>query len=360
MGVLDGVKVVEFAALGPGPVCAMFLADMGADVVVVDRKGGEAFGPAYFINRGKRSIGLDLKADEDLETAKSLLAWADVVIEGYRPGVMERIGLGPEVALSINPSLVYGRMTGWGQEGPMASAAGHDGNYVALAGGYWFAGEPGEKPHLPATLVGDIGGGTMFLLSGILAGLLRAQKTGEGQVVDAAIVDGVANLLTLQLVVATKGFERGRSVLDSHAPWSQMYQCACGGYVKVATREDKFYADLLKLLGLDDEFTVQDRQDATTWPALERRMTSVFAAKTREEWAGIFDGSDACATAVLSPSEAAAHPHLAARATYFQNAGRLQPAPAPRFSSTPSTASRRIPEPDQDRESILADIALPS
>lgn len=356
MGVLDGVKVLEFAAIGPGPVCGMFLADMGADVVVADRVGGENFGPGYFMNRGKRSIALDLKSERDRAIALELLAWADVVIEGNRPGVMERLGLGPETALKINPALVYGRMTGWGQEGPLALAAGHDGNYVSLAGGYWYASEEGGKPHLPATLVGDIGGGSMFLLSGILAALLHARKTGEGQVVDAAIIDGVANLMSLQLVVAAKDFERGKSVLDRAAPWSQVYECACGGHFKLACREDKFYAILLQLLGLDGEFAQLDRNDKALWPRLDAAMKTAFASRTRDEWSAIFAGTDACATPVLSPAEAAAHPQNIARGSFFENDGRLQPGPAPRFSKTPSTASRLVPRPDKDRAAILREI----
>lgn len=357
MGVLDGVKVVEFAGMGPAPVCGMLLADMGADVIVIDRPGESPPAPSYFVGRGKRSIALDLKDGNDASIARRLAARADIVLEGFRPGVMERLGLGPEALLAERPSLVYGRMTGWGQEGPLAQTAGHDANYICLAGAFQYACEPGGAPHLPATLLGDIGGGSLFLLSGVLAALLHARATGEGQVVDAAIVDGVANLMTLMLATSGGEYDRGVAPLDIFAPWSRTYRCADGGFMKVQAREDKFFVILLRLLGLDAEFSQIQRHDRSVWRDLERRMGEVFASAPRAHWETLFDGTDACVTPVLRPDEAERHPHNRARGTFLSREGRIEPAPAPRFSRTPSARPGLPPRVDADRDAILAELA---
>ena len=356
MSILDGTRVLEFAGIGPAPICGMMLADMGADVILIEPPTTPKRQPTHFIHRGKRSIALDLKSEEDARIAHQLIAWADVLIEGFRPGVMERLGFGPQIAHSANPGLVYTRVTGWGQDGPWAQMAGHDGNYTALAGALWYGGRAGETPSLPSTLVGDLAGGTMFALSGTLAALNKAQRTGEGQVVDAAIIDGVSNLLSLILTVGGTHFVRGETELDRPSPWSGVYPCKDGKHLKLGAREDKFYRQLCAILGLDGEFEKLDRYDKANWPGMRQRFSDVIASKTRDEWAAVFNQTDACATPVLSPQEAAQHPHMSARKIYEDKHTHIEPQPAPRFSETPSRPSGPIPEVDGDRAEILREL----
>lgn len=333
---LNGTRIIEIEGLGPGPFAAMLLADLGADVITIHRKGGGGGGvtvDASVLDRGKRSIALNLKDPDDLATARQLIASADGLIEGFRPGVMERLGLGPTECHAANPALVYGRMTGWGQTGPRAQTAGHDLNYIAQSGALHFASEPGSPPITPATLVGDIGGGALYLVVGILSGILNARATGRGAVVDAAIVDGSAHMMALLMALRQAGglsMERGQSLLDG-PHWSRSYVCADGGYVSVQCLEPQFYAQFLAKLDLseDPEFTRQ--MDKTLWPKLTARLTDLFVAEPRQHWEQLFDGSDACVAAVLSPAESAHSPHMSARQNWQSPNGVLQPAPAPRF-----------------------------
>lgn len=348
-GVLDGVKIVEIAGLGPGPFCGMLLADLGADVIAVERPslGPRQSRPHEIYNRGKRSIELDLKAAGATEVVLKLVDRSDALIEGMRPGVMERLGLGPDVCLAHNPALVYGRMTGWGQHGPLARAAGHDSNYTALAGALWFASPPDTSQVMPTTLAGDVGGGAMYLALGIVCGVLRARSGGSGQVIDAAIVDGVAHSLNLLLSMrasAGAGFERGTHFTDL-AHWAgRSYRCADGGWINVASLEPQFYAELLLRLGLGgDERFVRGQMDAESWPLLTSELAALFATRSRSYWCEILEGSDACFSPVLDPSESVVHPHLVARQVYDSVDGVLQAAPAPRFSVTPSVRPGPVP-----------------
>ena len=349
MSVLSGVNILEFAGIGPGPFCGMLLADLGANVIVIERAGADD----GLMNRGKRSICLDLKQAEDVEIAKALLVWADASIEGFRPGVLERLGLGPVDALQWNPRLVYGRMTGWGQDGPLASTAGHDANYLSLTGTLWYSGEPGSAPTAPATVMGDIGGGALYLAVGLLAGIMQARTNGKGQVVDAAIIDGAAHSLNLLLAITGGVYRRGGSLADG-PHWAATYRCADGGYINISSLEPKFYAIMLDKLGLSDDPAFKDQYDVASWPALRERMASIFLKRDRDAWAELFAGSDACVTPVLSPQEAASHPHLKARGVFHDTGGgRLQAAPAPRFSETGSIAPGNTPKPDGNRAEIL-------
>jgi alpha-methylacyl-CoA racemase len=342
-GPLAGVKIIELAGIGPGPFCAMMLADMGADVIRVDRyqnaMGGDpAAPPADVLNRGRRSIAVDLKNPDGVETVLSLIESADALIEGFRPGVMERLGLGPDVALARNPKLVYGRMTGWGQEGPYAPTAGHDINYIALAGALEPIGRRGEGPVPPLNLVGDFGGGGMLLAYGLVCGILSARSTGEGQVVDAAMVDGAAVLMTMFHAFRAMGMwndERGTNMLDSGAHFYDVYETADGKYVSIGSIEPQFYAELLRLTGLEDE-ELPWQHDRNEWPALKERFAEIFKAKTRDEWCELMEGTDVCFAPVLSMTEAPEHPHNVQRETFIEVAGVVQPAPAPRFSATPA------------------------
>ena len=369
MGVLSGLRVIEIAGLGPAPFCGMLLADMGADVVLVERggAGGDplSLGKNAIVNRGKRSIALDLKDAAAVDAVLRLVAGADVLIEGMRPGVMERLGLGPEACLARNPRLVYGRMTGWGQDGPLAHAAGHDINYIALSGALWFSGAPGEPPMAPPTLVGDLGGGALYLAMGVLAALSSARATGVGQVVDAAIVDGSANLMNLLLSAHAAGqqpFERGQGLLDG-PHWYGSYACADGLFVSVGALEPQFNALLFAKLGVAGDPDFRNAYDARRWPRLRERLAALFATQPRAHWVELLEGSDACFAPVLTPREALAHPHLAARAVYGERDGVLQAAPAPRFSATPSTTPGAVPVrgehgADVLREAGLADAAI--
>jgi crotonobetainyl-CoA:carnitine CoA-transferase CaiB-like acyl-CoA transferase len=360
-GPLAGLKVLEIAGIGPGPFCAMLFADLGADVVVVDRieAGPDALdlGGTQIANRGKRSVAVDLKTAEGVETVLRLIEQSDALIEGMRPGVMERLGLGPDVCLARNPRLVYGRMTGWGQDGPLAHSAGHDLNYIALSGALWYAGQPGEAPVTPPSLVGDVGGGAMYLAVGLLAGIMSARATGVGQVVDAAIVDGSAHMTTLLLALQASGqmcSERGRSLLDG-PHWYNTYRCADGGFISVGSLEPKFYRELRERLDLGADPLFDNPYDASKWPQLRERFAELFAARRRDEWCTLLEGTDACFAPVLSPDEAADHPHIRARGIYTREDGVLQAAPAPRFSATPAAQPGPIPQRGEQQESVLRD-----
>ncbi|MET9298945.1 CaiB/BaiF CoA-transferase family protein [Micromonospora aurantiaca] len=363
-GPLDGVRVVELAGIGPGPFAAMLLADLGADVVRVDRPEPGAL-PAgdpgrNLLNRGKRSIVVDLKHPDGAEVVLALAGRAAILIEGWRPGVAERLGVGPQAALARNPGLVYGRMTGWGQDGPLARAAGHDIGYIAVAGALHPIGRAGGPPQIPLNLVGDVGGGSLYLVVGILAALHVAAATGRGQVVDAAIVDGAAHLTTPFAGMLAQGTwrpERGRNLLDGGAPFYDVYATADGGHMAVGALEPQFYAELLRLLGLA-EADLPDRHDVAGWPVLRARFAEVIAGRTRAEWTAVFDGTDACVAPVLSLAEAPGHPHLAARGTYEEHFGVRQPAVAPRLSGTPGRVGGPPPAPGADTEPVLTDWGL--
>lgn len=341
-GPLAGVRVVELAGIGPSPFAAMLLADLGADVIRIDRPGEPALPiplppEADLLRRGRPSVSLDLKHPDGLATAVALVERADVLVEGYRPGVAERLGLGPDACLARNPRLVYGRMTGWGQDGPLAQAAGHDIGYVAVTGALHAIGRAGGPPQVPVNLVGDFGGGALYLVVGVLAALLEARTSGVGQVVDAAIVDGTAHLSSLVMGLVSAGLwsdRRGTNLLDTGAPFYDVYETSDGGWLAVGPLEPAFYAELLRLLGLTG--TAPDRLDPRSWPALRDLLAETFRTRTRDEWTALLEGTDACVAPVLSYAEAPAHPHLAARGTYVEHHGVVQPAPAPRFSRTPA------------------------
>ncbi len=364
-GPLRGVRVLEFAGLGPGPFCGMLLADLGADVVRVDRRGSRGGAPGArggpsLLDRGKRSLALDRKDAGDLAVVRALAARADVLLEGFRPGVMERLGLGPDDLLAARPALVYGRMTGWGQTGPLAPTAGHDIGYVALTGALGMSGRPGERPAPPVNLLGDFGGGGVFLALGALAALLHARATGEGQVVDAAIVDGTAVLTTmLHGMLATGAWtdRRGENLLDTGAPFYDVYRCADGQFLAVGALEPQFYAALLQGLGVAGDETFPDRYKPEQWPALRERFTELFASRTRDEWWQVFAGTDACVAPVWSLLEATEDAHNREREVFVEVDGTLQPAPAPRFSVTPGSVGS-VPKAGQHSDEIRAELGL--
>jgi alpha-methylacyl-CoA racemase len=347
-GPLAGVRVIELAGIGPGPFCAMMLADAGATVLRIDRPGTPAAQPEReFLNRGRQSAVLDLKHPRAVDALLRLVDVADVLLEGFRPGVTERMGVGPEACLSRNPRLVYARMTGWGQDGPLAATAGHDIGYIARTGALHALGRAGGPPVFPANLLGDFGGGGMVMAYGICAALVERATSGRGQVVDTAIVDGVASLLAMPLMLMARGLwrdERGVNLLDGGVPWYDVYQTADEGWVAVGALEPQFYAALLDGLGLTG---LPDRHDPRNWPELRSRLTARFAERTRDEWAATFAGTDACVEPVLSMTEAAADPHLVARQTYVTTDGVTEPAPAPRFSRTPVRLPGPSPVPGQ-------------
>ncbi len=363
MGPLAGVRVVEIAGIGPGPFAAMMLADMGADVVRVDRAGNVWGGdpanpPKDIMNRGRRSIGVDLKNPEGVETVLQLVEKADALIEGFRPGVTERLGIGPDACLERNPRLVYGRMTGWGQDGPMAQMAGHDMNYIAIAGALGAIGRPDERPQPPLNLVGDFGGGGMLLAFGIVCGVVEARTSGKGQVVDAAMVDGTAVLTTfMHGMMAMGGWkdERGVNILDTGAHYYEVYECADGKFLSVGAIEPQFYAVLLEKTGLADDAEFLQQNDKAQWPHLKERLAEVIATKTRDEWAAIFDGSDACVAPILSLGEAPSHPHNVARGAFLERDGIVQPAPAPRFSRTTAEIQRPPAHAGQHTDEVLSE-----
>lgn len=362
MGPLTGTRVVEIAGIGPGPFCAMVLADLGAEVIRVDRPakvwGDPATPPADLLNRGRRSLAVNLKEAEGVDIVLDLIASADALVEGFRPGVMERLGLGPDVCLERNPGLVYGRMTGWGQEGPYAPTAGHDINYIALAGTLAHLGRAGEKPTPPINLVGDFGGGGMLLALGICAALVERGRSGEGQVVDAAMVDGSALLMTMMYSMQAMGIwaeERGVNMLDTGAHFYDTFECADGGFVSIGSIEPQFYAELLRLTGLDGE-ELPWQHDKSQWPALKERLASVFRTRTRDEWCEVMEGTDVCFAPVLTMNEAPHHPHNVARETFIDVAGITQPAPAPRFSRTPGAVRRPPSHAGQHTDEVLAEL----
>ncbi|MEW2086156.1 CaiB/BaiF CoA-transferase family protein [Streptomyces sp. NPDC005283] len=363
-GPLAGVRVVELAGIGPGPFAAMVLADLGADVVRVDRPGGAGLNidPAYDLtNRNKRSVLIDLKADGGPDQVLDLVERADVLIEGYRPGVAERLGVGPRECHARNPRLVYGRMTGWGQEGPLAQRAGHDIAYIAITGTLGMIGKADEPPTVPANLVGDYAGGSLYLVIGVLAALQHARtEGGGGQVVDAAIVDGAAHLATMiHGMMAAGGWQdrRGANLLDGGCPFYGNYETADGEYMAVGALEQQFYNEFIELLGIKDEAPA--RKDFTRWGELRDAVAARFRMKTREEWTAVFEGSDACVAPVLSLGEAPSHPHLAARGTFVEHGGLIQPAPAPRFSATPGAVVRPPARPGADTAEVALDWDIP-
>jgi alpha-methylacyl-CoA racemase len=364
-GPLEGVRIVELAGLGPAPFAGMMLADAGADIIRIDRADRATYPPmdgahVDLMNRGRRSVAVDLKHPDGVALVLDLVAGADGLMEGFRPGVAERLGLGPDVCLARNPKVVYGRMTGWGQDGPMAQSAGHDIDYIALSGALGAIGREGERPLPPLNLVGDFGGGGMLLAFGMVSAILGARATGTGQVVDAAMVDGAASLMTMTYTLRAAGIwqdERGTNLLDTGAHFYEVYECADGGYFGVGAIEPQFYAELMRLLGLGDE-DLATQMDRTTWPAMKARFATIFATRTRVEWEGVFAGTDACAAPVLSPAEAPDHPHNKVRGTFTEVAGVVQPAPAPRFLSTPGAIRRPPPHPGQHGDEALADWGL--
>lgn len=360
MGPLAGLKVIELAGIGPAPFCGMLLADMGADIVRLDRaqnvQGGDpALPPADLLNRGRRSVGVDLKSPEGVEVVLDLAEGADVFIEGFRPGVAERLGIGPEECQARNPKLVYGRMTGWGQDGPYAPDAGHDINYIALAGALEPLGRKGDPPTPPINLIGDFGGGGMMLAFGVMAGVFEAQRSGRGQVVDAAMVDGASLLMTMTHAFRAMGMwqdERGTNMLDTGAHFYDVYETSDGRYVSIGSIEPQFYDSLLRGLGLEDE-ELPWQHDRSQWPALKERLAEIFRTKSRDEWCEVFEGTDACFAPVLSIPEAIDHPHNVERQSFVEVAGVTQPAPAPRFDRTPPVVAAPPPHAGQHTDEVL-------
>ena len=356
-GPLHGFKIIEMAAIGPVPFCGMMLSDMGADIIRIDRPDSPVAHQNNPVNRGRRSIALDLKQAADLDIALALVARADALLEGFRPGVMERLGLGPEPCLAQNPRLVYGRMTGWGQTGPLAQAAGHDINYIALSGALHAMSREGQPPSPPLNLIGDYGGGAMLLAVGVLAALLESSRSGRGQVVDAAMTDGSAGLMSLFHGLQAAGnwrAEPGTNMLDGGAHFYNSYACADGKFISIGSIEPQFYADLLRRCQVDDPaFNAQ--MDAGQWPALKLKLADMFKTRTRDEWCELLEGSDACFAPVLDTREAAEHPHNQARQTFIKLDGITQAAPAPRFSRTPSGTPGPTAAANEHRDAILYD-----
>ena len=363
MGPLGGVRVVEIAGIGPGPFCAMMLADMGADVVRVDRassvRGGDPeVPPANVMNRGRRSVGVDLKSDQGVEVVLKLVEGADALLEGFRPGVAERLGIGPDDCLARNPRLVYGRMTGWGQDGPYAQSAGHDINYISLAGALESMGRRDQAPVPPLNLVGDFGGGGMYLAFGLVCGIVEARTSGRGQVVDAAMVDGVASLMTFFHGFRAMGIwddARGTNLLDTGAHFYDVYETSDGGYISLGSIEPQFYAELREKLGLDGA-EWDDQMNRVAWPELKDELAAIVATRTRDEWCELLEGTDVCFAPVLSMAEAPDHPHNVARGTFTELAGVVQPRAAPRFSRTDSSIERPPPHAGQHTAEVLAEI----
>jgi alpha-methylacyl-CoA racemase len=357
-GPLQGVRVIEMAGIGPGPFTAMMLADMGADVLRVDRINSRVLNPEKdVLNRGRRSIAVDLKHPDGVQTVLRLVEQADAILEGFRPGVMERLGLGPDECLARNPKLVYGRMTGWGQEGPLAHSAGHDINYIAIAGVLNNFKRDGEKPVPPNNLVGDFGGGGLLLAFGLVCALFEAARSGQGQVVDAAMVDGAAVLSTMLHAFIAMGIwedNPGHNMLDTGAPFYEVYETADGKYMAIGAIEHQFYAELLERTGLKDE-ELPFQMNKPEWPSMKERFETLFKTKTRDEWQELLEGTDACAVPVLSMTEAPSHPHNKLRETFVERDGIVQPAPAPRYSRTPAAIAGPAPAPGQHTGEALAD-----
>lgn len=346
MSVLSGIKIIEIEGIGPAPFCGMHLADLGADVIVVERPGPPAFGDsgnATITKRGKRIVKLNLKDNDDKAQFLKLVEHADGLIEGMRPGVMERLGLGPDICCRMNPKLAYGRVTGWGQDGPLAHAAGHDINYNALSGALWYSGKPGDPPFATPTLIGDIAGGALYLTIGMLGAILQAQRTGKGDIVDAAMIDGSSHMMNLILSLKAAGgvsFERGKSVLDG-PHWFDTYACSCGGFISIGSLEPKFYSLLLEHLGLSDDPDFKNQMNSDKWPAQKARLTKIFKTKSRDEWSDLMEGTDICFAPVLHPGEAAEHPHMKHRQIYQVIDGNIEAASAPRFGSQSKDTSRK-------------------
>ncbi|MCH8132745.1 MAG: CoA transferase [Myxococcales bacterium] len=361
-GPLSGIKILEFQGIGPGPFCTMMLSDMGADVVRIDRaQNVEAGSPLSFsfdfLARGRRSVGVDLKSGEGVESCLRMIEQADVLLEGFRPGVMERLGLGPDVCLARNPRLVYGRMTGWGQEGPLANVAGHDINYIALAGALAHIGRKGEPPVPPLNLVGDFGGGGMLLAFGVVCALVERSVSGQGQVVDAAMVDGVAALMSIIHGAQQTGWwseERGVNMLDTGAHFYEVYETKDGRYVSIGSIEPQFYAVLIEKLGLAGE-ELPSQNDRSQWPAMKERFKALFQQKTRDEWCEIMEGTDICFAPVLTMTECREHPHIKARNTFVEAYGAPQAAPAPRYSRSQCEIQGPPPAAGQHSEEVLSD-----
>ena len=362
MGALDGVRIIELAGIGPGPFCGMMLADQGAEVIQVDRasavRGGDPARPPGNVNgRGRRSIGVDLKSPEGVETVLRLVEGADMVFEGFRPGVSERLGVGPDDCLARNPAIVYGRMTGWGQDGPYSSMAGHDINYIALAGVLAHFGRSDSGPVPPLNLVGDFGGGGMYLAYGMVCALFEARTSGKGQVVDAAMVDGAASLMSFIHGMLASGFhspERGTNLLDTGAHFYDVYECADGAWISLGSIEPQFYAELVDKLGLDAE-RFGNQHDRGLWPELSEEIAAVVRTKTRDEWDAVLEGSDVCYAPVLTAVEATRHPHNVARGTFIDVGGITQPGPAPRLSRTPGEVRRPPAHAGQHTDEVLAE-----
>jgi alpha-methylacyl-CoA racemase len=356
-GPLSGVKIIEFAGIGPGPFCAMLLSDMGAEVVRIDRKGAPAEKRFDVINRGRRSLAVDLKSSEGIETCLKLIEKADVLQEGFRPGVMERLGLSPEICLARNPKLIYGRMTGWGQTGPLAYAAGHDINYISLTGALHAIGRAGEKPVPPLNLVGDFGGGALYLAMGICAALFEAGRSGKGQVIDCAMTDGVTSLMGMFFGMHAAGIwqdERGTNLLDGGAPYYDSYETSDGKWISVGSLEPQFYALMREKMDLSGHGW-SNQWNKEDWPTQKEKIAAVFKTKTRDEWCSLMEGTDVCFAPVLSMEEAASHPHNVARQTIVEHNGISQPNIAPRFSRTVSEIQGPAPEIGAHSSEVLAD-----
>lgn len=362
MGPLAGVKVVEIAGIGPGPFCAMMLADMGADVIRVDRKGAQGGSKFDILNRGRKSVAIDLKSDEGKEAVLKLIDNADALIEGFRPGVMERLGLGPDVALARNPKLVFGRMTGWGQDGPLAHAAGHDINYIALTGALYAMGRDETPPAPPLNLVGDFGGGGMLLAFGIACALIDAKKSGKGQVVDAAMTDGASILSAMMYGFSASGMwtnDRYSNMLDGGAHFYDSYETSDGKYIALGSIEPQFYALLLEKTGINDP-AFKDQMNRKNWSELKKQLAQILKTKTRDEWCEIMEGTDVCFAPILNFNEATEHPHNKARNTYVEIEGVKQPAPAPRFSRTAPDTPNPPAKAGEHTEEALAEWGISS
>ena len=368
-GPLSGYRIIEIAGIGPGPFAAMLLADMGAEVIRVERaqsvRGPAPAGAHYDVMlRGRRNVALDLKHPDGVATLLDLVAGADALIEGFRPGVMERLGVGPDVCLERNPKLVFGRMTGWGQDGPYAQAAGHDINYISLAGALAHFGRAGEAPVPPLNMVGDFGGGGMFLAYGVVCALLEAQRSGKGQVVDTAMVDGAAVLMSMFWAFRTIGmFDEhapGTNLLDTGAHFYDVFECADGKYISLGSIEPQFYAELMRLTGLEGDEEFARQMDKSMWPHLKDRLKALFVTKTRDEWYALMEHTDVCFAPVLTMGEAAQHPHNVARGTFIEVAGVTQPRPAPRFSRTEPEVVSPPAHAGQHSRAVLADWGIPA
>ncbi|WP_321839054.1 CaiB/BaiF CoA transferase family protein [Paraburkholderia bannensis] len=361
-GPLSGVRIVELGGVGPVPFCCMLLADLGADVIRIDRPpgydGGVPGDPRFnLLNRGRRSASFDLKRPDAAAAVLKLVAKADALVEGFRPGVAEKLGLGPDPCLAANAALVYGRMTGWGQDGPLAQAPGHDINYISLTGVLHAIGPADGPPAIPLNLAGDFGGGSLYLALGVVSAILESRRSGEGQVVDAAMVDGSASLMTLCYGLHASGYwkdERASNRLDSGAPWYNVYETKDGRWLSVGANEARFWRNMLELLGLA-QADMPDQHDTSRWPEMREKLATIFRTRTRDEWCALAEGREACFSPVLSMTEAPAHPHLRARGTFVERDGIVQPAPAPRFSRTPGAVQRPPARPGEHTTEALLD-----